>query len=92
MKVEKLNTFESFLKDENLLDEVDLVATKRVLAYQLSQEMKAQNITKTKLAKLMNTSRCVVDRLLSPTNTSLTLQTLQNATNVLGKKLNIEIN
>ncbi len=29
MKVEKLNTFESFLKDENLLDEVDLVATKR---------------------------------------------------------------
>ena len=90
-KIEDLNSFEDFLKDENLLDEVDFVAVKRVLAYQLKEEMKAKKITKTKMAELMKTSRSVIDRLLSPTNTSLTLQTLQSATSVLGKKLNIEI-
>ena len=73
------------------IDEVDFVAVKRVLAYQLQAEMKAKKITKTKMAELMKTSRSVIDRLLSPTNTSLTLQTLQSATSVLGKKLSIEI-
>ena len=90
-KISELNSFEDFLEDENLLDEVDCVAVKRVLAYQLREEMKAKKITKTKMAELMKTSRSVIDRLLSPTNTSLTLQTLQNATSVLGKKLSIEI-
>ena len=90
-KIEELNSFEDFLKDENLLDEVDCVAVKRVLAYQLKEEMKAKKITKTKMAELMKTSRSVVDRLLSPTNTSLTLQTLQTATSVLGKRLSVEI-
>jgi antitoxin HicB len=53
--------------------------------------MKAQKITKTKMAEMMNTSRAVVNRLLNPDNTSLTLNTLELATKVLGKKLNISI-
>lgn len=48
-------------------------------------------MTKTKMAKMMNTSRAVVNRLLNPDNSSLTLQTLESATNVLGKRLNISI-
>ncbi|WP_346389568.1 helix-turn-helix domain-containing protein [Sulfurimonas sp. NWX367] len=64
---------------------------KRVIAYQIKQEMEAQKITKTKMAKMMNTSRAVVDRLLNPQNHSMTLQTLESATSVLGKRLDIAI-
>ncbi|MEN4045916.1 helix-turn-helix domain-containing protein [Sulfurimonas sp. NWX367] len=53
--------------------------------------MEAQKITKTKMAKMMNTSRAVVDRLLNPQNHSMTLQTLESATSVLGKRLDIAI-
>lgn len=93
MKIEKnMNSdFDEFLKDDNIYEEVNEIAIKRVIAYQLEQEMKVQNITKTKMAEMMNTSRAVVNRLLNPDNSSLTLHTLQSATNVLGKKLNISI-
>ena len=53
--------------------------------------MKALNITKTKMAQMMQTSRTVVNRLLSPDNSSLTLNTIESATRVLGKKLSISI-
>ncbi len=77
--------FNEFLKEDGIM------AIKRVIAYQLKQEMKDQNITKTKMAELMNTSRAVVDRLLDPDNDSLTLNTLENATKALGKRLSISI-
>ena len=53
--------------------------------------MKNQNITKTKMAELMDTSRAVVNRLLNPDNNSLTLKTLESATNALGKRLSVSI-
>lgn len=62
-KILESNSFEDFLKDENLLDGAGCVAVKRVLAYQLKEEMKAKKITKTKMAELMKTSRSVIDRL-----------------------------
>ncbi|MDD2653368.1 MAG: XRE family transcriptional regulator [Sulfurimonas sp.] len=83
--------FGDFLKEEGIYEEANDIAIKRVIAYQLEQEMKAQNITKTKMAQMMHTSRAVVNRLLSPDNSSLTLNTLEAATNALGKKLNISI-
>ena len=83
--------FDDFLKEEGIYEEANDIAIKRVIAYQLEQEMKAQNITKTKMAQMMHTSRAVVNRLLNPDNGSLTLNTLEAATNALGKKLNISI-
>ncbi len=83
--------FNDFLKEDGIYKETNDIAIKRVIAYQLEQEMKAQNITKTKMAKMMNTSRAVVNRLLNPDNNSLTLHTLESATNALGKRLNISI-
>lgn len=83
--------FDYFLKEEGIYEEANDIAIKRVIAYQLEQEMKAQNITKTKMAKMMHTSRAVVNRLLNPDNSSLTLNTLEAATSALGKKLNISI-
>jgi len=83
--------FSEFLKEDGIYEEVNDIAIKRVIAYQLEQEMKAQNITKTKMAEMMKTSRAVVNRLLNPDNSSLTLHTLESATNALGKRLNISI-
>ena len=83
--------FNEFLKEDGIYEEVNDIAIKRVIAYQLEQEMKAQNITKTRMAKMMNTSRAVVNRLLNPDNSSLTLSTLESATQALGKRLNISI-
>ena len=83
--------FDEFIVDDGIYEEVNDIAIKRVIAYQLEEEMKAQNITKTKMAELMNTSRAVVNRLLNPDNSSLILHTLESATQALGKRLNISI-
>ena len=83
--------FSDFLKEDGIFEETNDIAIKRVIAYQLEQEMKAQNITKTKMAEMMNTSRAVVNRLLNPDNSSLTLSTLESATQALGKRLSISI-
>lgn len=83
--------FDTFLKEDGIYEEVNDVAIKRVIAYQIAQEMKEQKITKTKMAELMHTSRAVVNRLLNPDNESLTLSTLESATTALGKRLNITI-
>ncbi len=93
MKLEKNmeSDFNEFLKEDGIYEEVNDIAIKRVIAYQLEEEMKVQNITKTKMASMMNTSRAVVNRLLNPDNSSLTLNTLEKATIVLGKKLKISI-
>jgi len=83
--------FDEFLQDEEIYEEVNDIAIKRVIAYQLEQEMKIQKITQTKMAQMMNTSRAVVSRLLNPDNSSLTLNTLESATFALGKRLSISI-
>ena len=93
MKITKnlKSDFDEFLKDEGIFEEVSANAIKKVIAYQIAEEMKNQNISKSKLAKLMNTSRVAIDRLLSPDNSSLTLSTLISATSALGKRLDISL-
>ena len=83
--------FDEFLKEESIFEEVKNNAIKRVIAYQIEQEMKQQNITQTELAKKMNTSRTVIHKLLNPENNSLTLQSLQSVANALGKRLSISL-
>jgi DNA-binding Xre family transcriptional regulator len=85
------SNFDEFLAEEGLLTAAEAVAVKRVLAYQIEQLMVSQNITKTAMAKRMNTSRAALNRLLDPANPSVTLQTLQRAASVLGKRLQIEL-
>lgn len=85
------SSFDDFLKEEAMLEEVTAVAMKRVIAWQIAEEMKAQNITKTELAKRMHTSRAALNRLLDEEDASLTLTTLASAASALGKKVNIEL-
>ena len=83
--------FDDFLADEGMLEEVSAVAVKRVIAWQIEQEMLAQKITKTAMAKKMRTSRASLNRLLDENDTSLTLTTLAGAAAALGQRIKLEL-
>lgn len=85
------SSFDDFLAEQGMLAETEAVATKRVIAWQIAERMKAENLSKKALAKRMNTSRPAVDRLLDPMNESVTLQTLRKAAEVLGKRVRLEL-
>ncbi len=91
MKTEYLGSnFDDFLTEEGLLAEVEAIAIKRVIAYQVAELMKEKQLTKTAMAERMETSRAALERLLDPANESVTLQTLERAAIALGKRLRIE--
>lgn len=81
--------FDNLLAEDAMLEEVTAVALKRVIAWQIAEEMKAQHLTKTELAKRMHTSRAALNRLLDEEDSSLTLTTLVSAAAALGKTINI---
>ncbi|MDA8091012.1 MAG: hypothetical protein M0Z61_12440 [Nitrospiraceae bacterium] len=83
--------FDDFLKEQDMLADAEAVAAKRVLAFQIEKEMKRKGLTKVEMASRMRTSRTAVDRLLDPANISVTLNTLEKAALVLGKKLSVRI-
>jgi antitoxin HicB len=77
-------TFDSFLEREGIREEVEAVAIKRVLAWQLEQAMQVQQKTKQALAKQLHTGRSELDRLLDLRNVSVTLDTITRAARALG--------
>lgn len=85
------SNFDDFLAGEGMLEEVTAVAVKRVIAWQIEQEMTAQRITKTAMAKKMRTSRASLNRLLDENDTSLTLTTLAGAAAALGRRIKLEL-
>jgi antitoxin HicB len=92
MKNEHIGSnFDDFLAEEGLLAEAETVAVKRVIAYQVVQMMKEQNLTKTEMSRRMHTSRAALERLLDPANQSITLQTLESAAKALGRRLQISL-
>ena len=86
------SNFDDFLNVEGLLAEAEATAVKRVIAFQIQEEMKERNITKSALARMMNTSRSSLDRLLDPDNVSVTLLTLETVALALGKRLRVQLN
>ena len=85
------STFDSFLDREGIREEVEAVAIKRVLAWQLERAMQEQQKTKQAMAKQLRTSRSQLDRLLDPRNVSVTLDTIARAAQALGKRLIIRV-
>ncbi len=85
------SSFDDFLKEESILESSTAIALKRVIAWQIAKEMKAQNLTKTELAKRMHTSRAALNRLLDEHDASLTLTTLASAAAALGEKVNLQL-
>ena len=80
------SAFDDFLREEGTYEQTQAVAIKRVLAWQLGEAMKAKGLTKSELARQMNTSRSQLNRLLDPENEGVELQTLARAAHVLGRK------
>jgi hypothetical protein len=83
--------FSDFLKEEGIYEDVSARAIKRVLAWQIEQEMKTQGITKVAMAKRMKTSRAQLDRLLDPNNDKVQLNTVQRAAIAVGRRLQLDL-
>ena len=81
----------SFLEEEGLYESCKTEALKEILAWQIQEEMRKQQLTKTAVAKKMETSRSQLDRLLDPSKLGISLEMLHRAAQALGKDLHIEL-
>jgi len=86
------SSFDDFLKEDGLYEECTAAALKKVLAWQLEEEMKNKKITKKIMAERMQTSRSQLDRLLDPEKTGVSLETMQWEASVVGRELRIQRN
>lgn len=87
----KLATLDDFLKEQGKAEEFEAVAVKEVLAWQIGEAMKANNLSRSRLAQRMKTSRSQIGRLLDPTDGNVTLTTLQRAATIVGRRLRLEL-
>jgi DNA-binding Xre family transcriptional regulator len=85
------SNLDDFLHEEGILAEAERDAIKEIIASQILNLMVEQKISKVEMSRRMGTSRSALDRLLDPTNTSVSLKTLDKAASSLGKKLNIQL-
>jgi antitoxin HicB len=85
------SNFDGFLAQENLLAECEAGAFKRVVTWQIAEEMKRRRISRAKLASRMKTSRSTLDSLFAEDETQVSLQLLERAALALGRKLKVEL-
>lgn len=85
------SSFDSFLEEEGIREEVEALAIKRVIAWEFEQAMQRQQKTKLEMARALRTSRSQLDRLLDPANTAVSLATVARAAEVLGKRMDIRL-
>ena len=85
------SSLDSLLEAEGVLPEFQARAIKEVIAWQLAEAMKAQKLSRTRLAQMMRTSRTQVNRVLDPNEGNVTLETLQRAAAVVGRRVSVEL-
>jgi DNA-binding phage protein len=85
------STLDDFLAQEGALEEFQARAIKEVVAWQLAEAMREQKLSKNQLARQMRTSRTQVDRVLDPEAGNVTIETLQRAAALVGKRVRIEL-
>jgi hypothetical protein len=85
------SSFDSWLREEGIYEEVTAKALKRVLARQVEAAMKEKQLSKAEMARRMRTSRAALDRLLDPEYDSITLNTLRKAAVAVGRELRLEL-
>ena len=84
------STLDDFLDEQGTRDAAKTEAVTRVVAWQLREEMKRQGLSKAKLAEQMKTSRAQIDRVLNA-RSNVTIETLQRAAELVGRKLRLEL-
>jgi len=87
----KGSSIDEFLKKEGAFEEFQARAIKEVIAWQLAQAMKERKLSKRRLAAMMHTSRTQVDRVLDPDDGNVTIETLQRAAAIVGRKVQVEL-
>jgi len=85
------STFDSFLREEGIYEEVSAAAIKRVVARQVEDAMQQKGLSKAEMARRMHTSRAALNRLLDPDNDAVTLSTLQKTAAVVGREIRLEL-
>jgi predicted XRE-type DNA-binding protein len=85
------SSFDSWLREEGIYEEVSAAALKRVLARQVADAIKERDFTKAEMARRMNTSRAALDRLLDPEYDAVTLGTLRKAAQAVGRQIRLEL-
>ena len=82
-------TLDDLLEQEGTLGEFQAQAIKEVIAWQLAEAMKDRKLTKTSLAALMHTSRTQINRMLDPNDGNVTIETLQRAAALVGRRVSV---
>lgn len=59
--------------------------------WRIAEAMKAQNLSRKRLAERMRTSRSQIARLLDPKDGNVTITTLQRAVKIVGRPLRLEL-
>jgi hypothetical protein len=85
------SSFDDFLKEEGIYEEVQARAIKRALAEQLDDAMQSSKLSKVNMAQRMATSRSQLDRVLDPSNLSIQLDTLIKAARAVGRTVEIRL-
>ena len=89
--IDRSQTFDDFLAQQGMLEGTEEQAIKEIIADQIRDAMGGQGISKTAMAARMKTSRRQLERLLDPTNPSVTLSTLTRAARAVGRTLRVEL-
>jgi predicted XRE-type DNA-binding protein len=85
------SSFDDLLRETSDRGAVKSKAIKRVLAWQISEAMRKDGLTKAEMAERMSTSRSQLDRLLDPANDDVMLSTLARAAETLGREIRLEL-
>ena len=85
------SSFDEFLKEDGIFEEVQARALKRALAEQLADAMQSGNLNKVSMAQRMATSRSQLDRVLDPSNLSIQFDTLIKAASAVGRTVEIRL-
>jgi antitoxin HicB len=85
------STFESWLDENGIREDVTAAAVKSVIADQIAAAMKERGLTKSRMAAMMHTSRAQLDRLLDPSSGSVTLETPMTTARAVGRELRLEL-
>jgi predicted XRE-type DNA-binding protein len=85
------SSFDDFLQEDGIFEEVQARAIKRVLAEQLDDAMQSKQLSKLHMAQRMSTSRSQLDRVLDPGNLSIQLDTLVKAASAVGATVEIRL-
>ncbi len=82
--------FDDFLEADDILEDCSTAAIKRAITWQIKERMGQAKMTRSALAKRMNTSRAAVARLLDERDEGMTIDTLSRAARALGSRVDVQ--